>query len=89
MRHLVELTQREPLLSSASRRYVEIKNMTDWNSLLEFWYQVRCLVMHGSEVQPSYVYLAYQTLYIFMDQIVETLKLAANEDSLYTEKRLK
>lgn len=70
MRHLVELTQREPISYASPHWKGEVGHIYDWCSLLEYWYRVRCLVMHGSEVRPVYVYLAYETLNIFMGEII-------------------
>lgn len=70
MELLVEYTQREPLSFSSPHWRGEVSHVRDWQSLLEYWYRVRCLVMHGAEIQIMYVYLAYQTLNIFMGEIV-------------------
>lgn len=71
MELLVEYTQREPLSYSTPHWRGEVAHSKDWQSLLEYWYRVRCLVMHGAEIQTMYVYLAYQTLNIFMGEIVK------------------
>jgi len=70
MQQLAELTQREPFINTVSRWDGEIENSYDWRSLIEYWYQVRCSLVHGSEVRGEYVWLAYQTLRIFMEEIV-------------------
>ena len=70
MHHLAELTQREPLSYATPHWRGEVQHSRDWKSLLEYWYRVRCLVMHGAEVKPVYVYLAYQTLNIVVADVL-------------------
>lgn len=71
MNQLVEYTQREPLSHATPHWVGEVDHVHDWESLVEYWYRVRCLVMHGAEIHASYVYLAYETLNIFMGEIVQ------------------
>ena len=71
MYNLVEFTQREPLSYASPHWKGEIEHTKDWVSLLEYWYRVRCLVMHGAEINPQYVHLAYETLNIFMGEVVQ------------------
>ena len=68
---LVECTQREPLPYATPHWRGEIAHTKDWQSLIEYWYRVRCLVMHGAEIRATYVYLAYETLNIFMGEIIQ------------------
>lgn len=70
MRSLVELTQRSPVSYATPHWRGEVSNVKDWPSLLEYWYRVRCLVMHGSEINFQYVHLAYETLNAFMSEII-------------------
>lgn len=70
MVQLAEFTQRQPLSNMTNYWQGEVQNKYDWASLLEYWYRVRCLVMHGDYIQPTYVYLAYQTLNIFMEEVI-------------------
>ena len=51
-----------------------VESADDWRGLIEFWYRVRCNVVHGSEVPPKYVWLAYETLELFMSEIVERMQ---------------
>lgn len=74
MQQLTELTQREPLESTTSVWNGEVIHSTDWRSLIEFWYRVRCALVHGSEVRHDYIGLAYQTLDIFMEEIIQRMK---------------
>lgn len=70
MRQLVEFTQREPLSHTTPHWKGEVMHIYDWESVIEYWYRVRCLVMHGAEINPTYVYLAYETLNVFMSEII-------------------
>lgn len=70
---LSKLTIEKPL-SSSSLWNGEILDTKDWRGLIEFWYQVRCLLVHGSHVSPRYVWLAYETLNIFMGEIVNRMQ---------------
>lgn len=74
MRLVVELTQREPLSHITPHWRGEVEDIYDLPSLLEYWYRVRCLVMHGAEIAPHYVYLAYETLNIFMAELIRSMK---------------
>jgi len=71
---LVSLTNERPLPSN-SLWDGTIKDVHDWKGLIEFWYQVRCFLVHGSDVPQKYVWLAYETLDIFMAEIVRRMQL--------------
>ncbi len=71
MRELVECTQREPLSTATPHWDGEVQHVYDWPSLIEYWYRVRCLVMHGGYIKIPYVLLAYQSLNIFMSKLIE------------------
>lgn len=70
MVQLAECTQRNPISHVTPHWNGEIQHRYDWPSLVEYWYRVRCLVMHGSEIDAQYVYLAYETLNIFMAEVI-------------------
>ena len=74
MERVAELTQREPFSSKTLYWTGSIESPNDWRSLIEFWYQVRCKLVHGAEVKPRYVWLAYETLDIFMGEIVSRMQ---------------
>jgi hypothetical protein len=71
MELLVECTQREPISYLSPHWKGEVAHVKDWASVIEYWYRVRCLVMHGAEIRSVYVYLAYKTLNIFMNEIIQ------------------
>lgn len=85
---LIELTQREPLSAETVYWSGSIENSTDWRSLIEFWYQVRCRLMHGTRVPPRYVWLAYETLNIFMGEIIDRMQGCFTQDDLVKIKEL-
>lgn len=70
MINLAECTQREPLPTVTPHWKGEVAHKRDWPSLLEYWYRVRCMVMHGEEIAQKYVFLAYETLNIFMGAVL-------------------
>lgn len=74
MEKLSEYSQREPFSPKTLYWSGSIEHVNDWRSLIELWYQVRCRLVHGSAVPPKYVWLAYETLDIFMGEI--TLRMS-------------
>jgi len=86
MSRLADLTQQEPLQTPTLYWNGEVLDAKDWRSLIEYWYAVRCLVVHGAEVKPSYIWLAYETLFIFMTEIVTRIQTKLLE---YDPSRLK
>ncbi len=67
-----EHTQATPLFA---RRHWNgrLRSSTDWMSLIEYWYAVRCSVVHGIDVPRQSVWLAYDSLVIFMSEIFHRL----------------
>lgn len=70
MELLAECTQREPISYISPHWQGEVAHSRDWASVIEYWYRVRCLVMHGVGIRSVYVYLAYETLNIFMTEVI-------------------
>lgn len=82
LERLADLTQAEPFSGNRQYWHGELADKRDWRALIEYWYQVRCLLVHGSHVQPKYVWLAYETLDIFMLEIIERMqRLASAQDN--------
>jgi len=71
---LSKITTAHPLRGMQSLWNGSIKDADDWRGLIEFWYQVRCRIVHGSELPPKYVWLAYETLELFMAEIVSRMQ---------------
>lgn len=88
MERLAELTQREPLGGNRLYWSGSVESSTDWRSLIEFWYQVRCTLVHGARVRPRYVWLAYETLNIFMEEIITRMQRCFTQDDLGKIKEL-
>lgn len=68
MLKLADMTQHRPLGATAYWAG-SLCNKTDWPSLIEYWYQVRCIVVHGGYIDDHYIQFAYETLYVFMQEI--------------------
>ncbi len=75
MEQLVDLTQREPLAETGKYWSGEVHHSNDWRSLIEYWYKVRCVLVHGGTVPGPHVLLAYQTLNIFMGEIIRRVEV--------------
>lgn len=73
LERLSELTQQCPLGSTPYWNGI-IRSKYDWPSLIEYWYQVRCILVHGSTVERAYVQLAYESLHVFMQEIIQRVK---------------
>lgn len=74
MERLVDLTQKEPLSTAGLLWNGRVENIYDWRSLIEYWYQVRCLIAHGAVIRPKYAWLAYETLDVFMAEIIQRVQ---------------
>jgi hypothetical protein len=79
---LVILTNERPLVNNSVWNGV-IKDADDWRNIIEFWYQVRCFLVHGSDIPQKYVWLAYETLELFMREIVQRMQ------SCFTDKDMR
>lgn len=79
MERLSELTQREPFPSAHMVWDGVVRDSEDWHSLIEFWYQTRCQVVHGSQVEQKHAWFAYETLNIFMGEIMSRMNAQLKE----------
>ena len=59
-----------------------IENAYDWRGLIEYWYFIRCRLVHGSAVPRRHVWLAYETLDIFMSEIVDRMQSCFTQSDL-------
>ena len=70
--HIARLTRRSPC-------DVDVSDAFDWKGLIQFWYQTRCDLFHGVTM-PGYIQhderirLAYESLHIFMTEIVRRMR---------------
>lgn len=88
MRRLAELTQLQSFPALTLYWDGEFKDRYDWRSLIEFWYQVRCLIVHGADYRHLYAWLAYETLNIFLGEIVDRMETRFNEEDVRELKAL-
>lgn len=82
MKRLVDVTQKQPLKNETNHWNGEIQNVDDWQSLIEYWYQVRCKIVHGVGLDAVYTWLAYETLDIFMQEIIRRARDCIKEFDL-------
>jgi len=76
---IAQLTNAEPLISSRWDGCVHSE--TDWKNLIQYWYQVRCDLFHGSmglrdKMQQQRIRLAYESLSLFMGEITNRMAKA-------------
>lgn len=62
-----------------------IEDDEDWPNLIEFWYTIRCSLFHGSTAMPTDVWqravtLAYQSLSIFMQEIIGRISTSITQE---------
>ena len=82
MERLAEYTQREPFPATHVYWSGSLDSNDDWRSLIEFWYQVRCLIVHGTQVKARYVWYAYETLDVFMTEIISRMEQCFTEKDM-------
>lgn len=74
MTKIMILTQHRPLIQKSGwKGYLEHPH--DWAGLMDFWYAIRCDVVHGSRYlglshYPVLMKLAYESLFLYMNEIV-------------------
>lgn len=63
---------------------LNISDANDYKNLIECWYQVRCHLFHGSNVllNDELIRLAYESLSLFMGEIVRRMRLSFTPDDL-------
>ncbi|MDB5161660.1 MAG: hypothetical protein JWM52_168 [Candidatus Saccharibacteria bacterium] len=73
------LTHKSPVHSASTAWDGTVKDALDWRGLIYFWYQTRCDLFHGLTM-PGQIYhdtkirLAYESLSIFMGEIVKRMR---------------
>ena len=73
------LTYKNPVRPVGSMWDGTVKDVFDWQGLIYFWYQTRCDLFHGSTLpglaqHDIQVKLAYESLHIFMAEIVQRMR---------------
>lgn len=76
---IASITQTYPLRPVGSFWNGMVKDDSDWRGLIYFWYQTRCDLFHGSTMPGSprfdrQIQLAYESLHIFMTEIIRRMR---------------
>lgn len=79
MQQITILTALRPLKSSLRTWCGVVSGPDDWQGLILYWYTVRCTLFHGDIVighahEDTQIKLAYESLNIFMTEIVTRMK---------------
>lgn len=77
MIQIVMVTRNAPLQTASGYWNGIVEDSDDWRGLVSFWYEVRCRLFHGIAYGTDYneeIKLAYQSLYIYMDEIVKRMR---------------
>lgn len=88
---IVDITNHTPLenLTGDNKHWDGIvKNTNDWQSLIEYWYRIRCNLFHGEKSpedqrEAKLVKLAYESLNIFMGEIIDRMEKNFDKDSIF------
>ncbi len=88
MRRIYVLTQHRPLTSSTGAK-VMLEDDSDWQHLIDFWYAVRCDIAHQTSARlhgyhEQFVRLAYESLMVYMTEIVARLQLQSHAEQADT-----
>ncbi|RWZ78808.1 MAG: hypothetical protein EOT05_03615 [Candidatus Microsaccharimonas sossegonensis] len=78
MIQIVMMTRNTPMPNTSGYWDGVVKDSDDWRGLIHFWYEVRCKLFHGSRYASAYteeVKLAYESLYVYMQEITARMKL--------------
>ncbi len=80
MRSIVDVTHRAPLRVTRTTYWTgEVQSADDWRGLIEYWYRVRCLIVHGDIVSEQYAYLAYESLRIFLGEVITRMNKSKHD----------
>lgn len=78
MRRIYVLTQHRPLITGSGVSLV-LEDDSDWQHLIDFWYAVRCDVVHATSARThgyyeQFIRLAYESLQVYMTEVVHRLR---------------
>jgi len=81
---LYVLTNHRPLNDEGRSWRGYLEDQYDWRGLIDFWYAVRCDLIHANSIQqrsyyPLLVKLAYDSLHIFMTEIIRRIRLCVTD----------
>ncbi|HJM04114.1 MAG TPA: hypothetical protein QF549_00560 [Candidatus Saccharimonadaceae bacterium] len=87
MRRIYVLTVHRPLVREGSAWKGVLEDETDWRGMIDFWYAIRCDVVHGNDEQLAghhslMVKLAHESLTVFMTEVAIRLQLEVGEDEV-------
>lgn len=73
------LTHKSPVRPMGTAWNGIVKDTFDWRGLIYFWYQTRCDLFHGLTIpgyshHDAHIKLAYESLNIFMSEIVKRMR---------------
>lgn len=76
---LVPLVEQVANITKTSQCAGRVRDAYDWKGLINFWYQTRCDLFHGSVLptqnsNDTRVRLAYESLQIFMSEIIRRMR---------------
>ncbi|HEY8886308.1 MAG TPA: hypothetical protein VIM31_02275 [Candidatus Microsaccharimonas sp.] len=79
------LTMKHPISTNGTRWDGVVRDALDWRGLIYFWYQTRCDLFHGLTMPGSLqhdlkIKLAYESLSIFMGEIVKRMRYCFTDD---------
>jgi hypothetical protein len=94
MRRIYVLTVHRPLVRDGMTWRGSLEDETDWRGMIDFWYAIRCDVVHGNEAQLAghhdlMVKLAHESLTIFMSEIVVRLQMTVDENNITSTQAMK
>lgn len=74
-------TVAHPLLNTKGKWDGIVHDSGDWQGLISFWYHIRCDLFHGEliDVESPLIQWAYESLYIFMHEIICRMKTVFKE----------
>jgi len=91
MLRIVKSTQKAPLQTGGHWKGV-VQSSDDWKGLIDYWYQIRCDLFHGYisvDGETEHIRLAYESLYIFMSEIVSRMRSSFKHSDMRRLEELK
>jgi hypothetical protein len=89
MRRIYVLTQHRPLITNSGVS-LALEDDSDWQHLIDFWYVVRCDIVHNTPsclhgYYEQFVRLAYESLMVYMTEVVSRLSAQERSSRGYTQ----
>lgn len=84
---IVKVTSERPMQFSRTKWDGVVRSLSDWHGLIEYWYQVRCDLVHGfiddsDADHRAKVECAYKSLMIFMSEVTSRMRRCFTTDDL-------